>query len=773
MMERNMAHSRRHTPGAWWYIAALWAVGCSTSEDGASPCVAGQTWDHDGDGSTACVAVTVCADDEREVSAPTADADRVCESDGETAGTPEPNEPNPSMPETPEPTVVVCVEGETWDHDGDPATDCEAVSGACAAGSVETAAPTTTTDRACETCEAGEYCAGGEAASAECGAGTTWDDDADPATECVATTECSQQQYVETAADATRDRSCGECPKNWRATSVNASTCDEWVAPTYAALSAASYRTCALTSGDGAIECWGTDEHGHTSTVPIQTGFVDIATGNRHACALDDSGAATCWGDDGNGQLGTPMGVAFDAISAGGNHTCGIRTDTKAVECWGLDDQGQASGAPSGVAMSEVSAGLQHTCAVRADNGELECWGYDLYGQVDDAPAGAWRSVSAGYNHSCAVNVATGLPSCWGANNLGQTNAPDTHQLAVVVAGDHHSCGVRADNGEPVCWGNDSRRQRSGAPEASMGALAAGRHHTCGLLDNGEARCWGEDTVAQSSGAPSADAFASLHASPVGSCGIRDASGELVCFGDNTFNQLSEVPPGAFSDAGFGTWHVCALAASDGYAQCWGSNGNGEVDDAPDDVAFDRIASGNGFSCAVRSDDATLMCWGIDEDDEVSDAPTAPVRDVVLANSMGCAIVDANQYLSCWGEASGTLLEDIATDLAVSAVAIGDDHVCALRAGDDGIECWGADDEGQVADAPAGAHTSITAGDGFTCALRPDLSPVCWGDDGYGLVTGAPAHERFRSLHAESGTVCGLREMTGQRVCWGQALANP
>jgi len=73
--------------------------------------------------------------------------------------------------------------------------------------------------------------------------------------------------------------------------------------------------TCAIDVG-GSVRCWGEGGSGQLgagttadSTTPMLamgvSGANGVATGARHACALDEvSGALWCWGDNRDGQLG-------------------------------------------------------------------------------------------------------------------------------------------------------------------------------------------------------------------------------------------------------------------------------------------------------------------------------------------------------------------------------------------------------------------------------------------------------------------------------------
>lgn len=120
---------------------------------------------------------------------------------------------------------------------------------------------------------------------------------------------------------------------------------------------------CALT-GDGAVSCWGDNEHGElgdgTTTsrasparVAKLGGATKIAAGVSHACAVLSSGKIACWGRNKYGQLGdgTEETIRTEPVFASGvegavdvstssSHTCAVLKSGR-VMCWGEADRGQ------------------------------------------------------------------------------------------------------------------------------------------------------------------------------------------------------------------------------------------------------------------------------------------------------------------------------------------------------------------------------------------------------------------------------------------------
>src|SRR5262249_8820971 len=108
-----------------------------------------------------------------------------------------------------------------------------------------------------------------------------------------------------------------------------------------AAISAASQRSCALTTGGG-VKGWGVGTLGTGTTtvsrVPVDatgltTGVGGVAVGDLHACVVMTGGGVKCWGNNVDGRVGdgtttqrlaavdvTGIASGATAVAAGNNH---------------------------------------------------------------------------------------------------------------------------------------------------------------------------------------------------------------------------------------------------------------------------------------------------------------------------------------------------------------------------------------------------------------------------------------------------------------------
>ncbi|GEJ56471.1 RCC1 domain-containing protein [Anaeromyxobacter diazotrophicus] len=342
------------------------------------------------------------------------------------------------------------------------------------------------------------------------------------------------------------------------------------------AVAAGFAHTCALLE-DGAVRCWGANEHGQLgdgtaqgSAVPVAVALPGpasaLAAGFVHGCAvLAQDGAVYCWGDNTTGALGDGTRVQRPAP----------------VRVQGLPGPASLVAAGGGETAAPPSATYYgHTCA--AAGGGVWCWGSDDSGQLGDG-AQADRAVPA---------PASGLAA-----------AP-----SALAAGDRHTCALVG--GGVLCWGaggsfqlgdgGSSDQPRpvgvAGLPQGTT-ALAAGAAHTCAVAA-GALYCWGANASGQVSGgdsalvsvprpapvalpgvAPAAVAAGDRHTCAVG------AAGEVVCFGANDQSQLAAAPtprglvtapvaPARAVAAGFD--HTCALL-QDGGVACWGAGDRGQL----------------------------------------------------------------------------------------------------------------------------------------------------------------------------------------------------
>ena len=277
--------------------------------------------------------------------------------------------------------------------------------------------------------------------------------------------------------------------------------------------------------------------------------------------------------------------------------------------------------------------------------------------------------------------------------------------------------------------------------------VAAGGYHTCALNTAGSVQCWGQN------------AFGELGNNSTTSSPVPVA--------------VSGLASGVVAIAA-GGWHTCALTMAGG-VQCWGANaygqlGNSATTNSSVPVAVSglssgvvAIAAGLEHTCALTTAGG-VQCWGRNGYGQVGNNSTTNSPVPVAVSGLG----------------SGVL-----------AIGGGDNHTCALTAAG-GVQCWGANSNGQLGNnsttsslvpvAVSGLGSgvaAISAGIFQTCALSTAGGVRCWGANFYGQLgnntnTNSPVPVAVSGLG--SGVVaigggtdhtCALS--TGRGVqCWGR-----
>lgn len=598
--------------------------------------------------------------------------------------------------------------------------------------------------------------------------------------------------------------------------------------------------TCMIDSG-GRVYCWGSNTHGQLggangssanvpayldtpAAVAIPEGAgpaVDLAVGERHACAVFASGSIACWGDNAEKQLGsrsassvaskpdyvileTPMPHPLDniiAVTAGHAHTC-VLTGTGEVLCWGANGKNQVSSATT----------PQQEIPVMVSLGQ---------------PPGRAVALAAGGSHTCAANQV-GEVLCWGANERGQAGAPgmppalppstvptplkleNVGGVAALVAGDLHTCALQAD-GAVKCWGDNTKAQ-VGIPESNEWtanpsqpggmtwanvAITAGGSHTCVVAHNGLGMCWGGNHAKQLGRSTDPLHYSPQPADVVGiSAGLLNmaagkqhtcavmAHGELSCWGDNTAGQLGnagtpgDMPSTAYLpeqqhsafDLTAGSQHTCGLSAN-GSVYCWGSY----LDDKLGFTIFeDTYQAGQvSFPPDSAADAVVQLAAGLN-------------HTCKIAGSRATYCWGSNSHLQL-GSSNGMpgmptqVLKPDDTALEAHRLGAGpSDHTCAID-GSGSLWCWGDNTHWQLGNndslnngpiqnqLAAGAAQRVCTGTGHTCAVVDSGAVLCWGDNRGQQLTPAVSGEKS-SVPIEIKAAAGTVPLLAKEIACGGAF---
>ena len=457
--------------------------------------------------------------------------------------------------------------------------------------------------------------------------------------------------------------------------------------------------------------------------------------------------------------LGVSPNRGFVSFSA--DAYCGFRGDAT-MDCWWPLSESVES--EVFVAIDGIRRRPQ--CGIRV-NGTLRCWGrygieLDVTVRYEEFPFGEQRftALSAG-SLMCAIRVdRTVACTDYGYPMSRSPDSPDREsdrEFVAVSAGRPHMCGVRV-GGALACWRHPNHDDPSpvlSPPSGRFTSVSVRSSHACAVRVDGGVVCWGDDWDGETS--PPPGRFVDVAVSPSFSCGLR-SDGEVVCWGLrrssvpdypagwNKYGGLWPRGPFTALDVNNQTEEICALRVS-GEVACWN---NGTATHEPPGGVFVALDAGPYSTCGLRPD-GEVVCWGWGRGLDYPRSQRLPVA---------------------WDVPSGPF----------TAISVGRDYACGLRP-DGEAACWGhgklraeRHDVSETPDErenrrrlepPPGPFTALSAGDEFTCGLRPDGEVACWGmsDTDSGRELSEPPPGPFSAVRAGYKHACGLRP-DGRVTCW-------
>ena len=134
---------------------------------------------------------------------------------------------------------------------------------------------------------------------------------------------------------------------------------------------------------------------------------------------------------------------------------------------------------------------------------------------------------------------------------------------------------------------------------------------------------------------------------------------------------------------------------------------------------------------------------------------------VAAGENHSCALQNGGR-VQCWGANDDGQL-DVPEGVSFQQITAGYRYSCGIRA-DGGVTCWGRNDHAQL-DAPDGQFTAIDAGWDHVCALS-GTDAICWGWNANERAT-PPANVEFKTIGAGAEHSCGLT-VSEALSCWGK-----
>lgn len=481
---------------------------------------------------------------------------------------------------------------------------------------------------------------------------------------------------------------------------------------------AAGYQsTYAIRTGDGALFAWGDNTLGHLGTndtinrsSPVQIGtssWIFVSAGNQIAGAIRIDGNLFTWGNNIYGGIGdgeysayaaarykpmryfavSPVSVSTDDqmiyVSQGNTYAWGSNTSGKLGDSSTIDRSSPVQ--IGSISFTVVSAGSYNSAGIRTD-GLLYTWGKNNSGQlasnsttdrsspVSISTVSSFTAVSIGSEHMVGLTKDGALWS-WGNNAWGSIGDNSRLNRSIITkigssswiaaaAGGYHTLAIRNGDGALFAWGYNLLNQVDPAAKTvnyNWKQVAQNAYHIAAIeQDTGWLYTWGSNSF--------------------GALGT----------GDTVYRNLpTMVSQESWDSVATGYFNTFAIRASDGALFATGYNNVGQLGLSGSSksnltqVGSDSwiaVAAGVNNGAAIRATDRSLFTWGLNGYQYTTGPGSSPTTTTQLTGALGRPDLTDLTYNSPVQVGSSSWI----------AVAVGWANMAAIRHGDYGLWCWGA-----------------------------------------------------------------------------------
>ncbi len=306
----------------------------------------------------------------------------------------------------------------------------------------------------------------------------------------------------------------------------------------------------------------------------------------------------------------------------------------------------------------------------------------------ESSPDGEASCTSGEWMDTACLSGTVAQTVCAGGEWLTVGARPCSGDWGMVFADYLQTCALTFE-GQLYCFGNNAALAEL-APSERYRSVATTGFEVCGLRHDNRVECWDSGGAIDTTSA----AIVTLDAGSSHFCGLRAEDRGIECWGSNGDGQLN-VPEGRFKQVSAGVFQTCALD-EEGHAGCWGWQ-QPPVLDTPTEEVFEWVEAVRNVTCGLRPD-GSIQCWGWLWEAPVN-RPPGRFQSFVRGSWMLCGLSFGE--ITCFAERQDErdLYESVPSDGRFITVSAGYDHVCALT--DEGdLTCWGAGRYGEL-DVPA------------------------------------------------------------------------